>query len=75
MIANAILDALRRQDVELAVIKAELELIRQAVTEPGMSPDQTEVDALTAQATAAAAGLNLSTGDLEAAITQETQIP
>jgi hypothetical protein len=55
----------------LADIDARLTAIEQAVSEPGTSPDQAAVDALTAQVAAATAGLNQSTAGLEAAITTE----
>ena len=90
MIAQEILAAVREQGAAIQAliivssqdsmaaneeIKARLQRIEEAVTTPGTSPDQATVDALTAQASAAAAGLNQSTGGLEAAITQETQTP
>jgi hypothetical protein len=59
------------EDAHLAAIDARLTAIEQAVSEPGTSPDQAAVDALTAQAVAADAGLNQSTSGLEAAITKE----
>ena len=61
------------QDAHLAAIDARLTAIEQAVSEPGTSPDQAVVDALTAAVAAEAAGLNQSTGGLAAAVTQETQ--
>jgi hypothetical protein len=61
------------EDAHLAAIDARLTAIEQAVSEPGTSPDQAAVDALTAQAVAEAAGLKQSTAALEAAIAQETQ--
>ena len=59
--------------IRLDNVEAQLELILQAVEDSGPSPDQVTVDELTAQAASATAGLNQSTGGLEAAITQENQ--
>ena len=62
-------------DRRLVDLEGCLTAIEQAVSEPGTSPDQAAVDALTAQAASATAGLNQSTGGLEAAITQERTQP
>ena len=62
-------------DGRLTSIEAQLQLIVEAVTEPGTSPDQGTVDALMAQVAAATSRLNQSTGGLEAAVTKETQTP